>query len=600
MKQFIKSSISISLKNWPALLAFDIVYKIFCFSVLYSITSGLLSLILETAGISYLSAENLFSVFRNPLSVLLCLCFIFTAIFFVFFETTALYVYCEAGWQQRRISIAGLLRQTILHCRKLLQIQNTLLFFGFMLTTVLTVLPFSPYALRWIHVPVFIMDFIKQNTLAFVAFIFFSILAAFICLLFLFCFPNTLFRDLSIKAAWKDGCQLLKKRKRKTLFRLFVVFFTLGIGITIIASAAIISLVYHTKLTEIPFKAVDTFTIYFYRAIPVAVFMINFLASISLFAVFTTLYHEYNGDKRPSGSMQQDKAGWLYWLKQAVLLAFAVIAVILFSESELGGSFMHQTYALPKVIGHRSVAAFAPENTMAALDNAISMGIDMVEIDVQQLKDGSLVLLHDDNFKRTTGHNKKVWEVGYDEAQTYDAGSWFSPQFTGEPIPALEDILKRAKGNIQVMIELKFTGRETNLVRDVIELIEKSDMVDQCSIGSLNLELLKEVNAINPQIEIVYITPLIYSNQYNIDFVDAFSVETTVLTKEMVTIVHSQEKEIYGWTANSIETIQKNLQCGVDGIITDNPKLVEQYAMQKWDSRLLNTVCQIFFDENVK
>ena len=193
-----------------------------------------------------------------------------------------------------------------------------------------------------------------------------------------------------------------------------------------------------------------------------------------------------------------------------------------------------------------------------------------------------------------------MWEVGYDEAQTYDAGSWFSPQFTGEPIPALEDILKRAKGNIQVMIELKFTGRETNLVRDVIELIEKSDMVDQCSIGSLNLELLKEVNAINPQIEIVYITPLIYSNQYNIDFVDAFSVETTVLTKEMVTIVHSQEKEIYGWTANSIETIQKNLQCGVDGIITDNPKLVEQYAMQKWDSRLLNAVCQIFFDENVK
>ena len=67
MKQFIKSSISISLKNWPALLAFDIVYKIFCFSVLYSIASGLLSLILETAGISYLSAENLFSDFRNPL-----------------------------------------------------------------------------------------------------------------------------------------------------------------------------------------------------------------------------------------------------------------------------------------------------------------------------------------------------------------------------------------------------------------------------------------------------------------------------------------------------------------------------------------------------
>lgn len=118
----------------------------------------------------------------------------------------------------------------------------------------------------------------------------------------------------------------------------------------------------------------------------------------------------------------------------------------MFSESELGGAFISQTYTRPKVIAHRSGALFAPENTIAALKHAISIGVVMVEIDVQQLKDGSLVLLHDDSFNRTAGKNKKVCEVDYNEVQTYDAGSWFSPKFAGEPIPTLDDFLKHAKG----------------------------------------------------------------------------------------------------------------------------------------------------------
>ena len=85
-----------------------------------------------------------------------------------------------------------------------------------------------------------------------------------------------------------------------------------------------------------------------------------------------------------------------------------MIAIVIFSETELGGSFTAETYAGPKIVAHRSGALFAPENTMAALDHAIAMNIDMVEIDVQQLKDGELILLHDDSFNRTTGENKKM------------------------------------------------------------------------------------------------------------------------------------------------------------------------------------------------
>lgn len=128
MKQFVKCSFNILIKNWPTLLAFDMVYKAFSYSILYSVISDLLSLILKTGGVSYLSSENLSSLLHNPISVLLCLCLIFITMLSAFFETVALYVYCEAGWQQQHISIAGLLKKTMLHCKKLFHIQNLLLF----------------------------------------------------------------------------------------------------------------------------------------------------------------------------------------------------------------------------------------------------------------------------------------------------------------------------------------------------------------------------------------------------------------------------------------------------------------------------------------
>ena len=64
----------------------------------------------------------------------------------------------------------------------------------------------------------------------------------------------------------------------------------------------------------------------------------------------------------------------------------------------------------------------------------------------------------------------------------------------------------------------------------------------------------------------------------------------------MVSIMHLQGKKAYGWTANSEETINKNLQCQVNGIVTDNPELVQYYTMQTWDSLVLNGILEMFFD----
>lgn len=148
------------------------------------------------------------------------------------------------------------------------------------------------------------------------------------------------------------------------------------------------------------------------------------------------------------------------------------------------------------------------------------------------------------------------------------------------------------------MIELKYTGHEKNLVQGVIDVIEKHEMVDQTQIGSMNSELLKEVKTINSRIKTVYITPLMVSSDFAIDFVDGVSVETTVLSREMVVMAEYRGKEVYGWTANSEETIEKLLRSQVTGIVTDNPELVKHYADQTWEHLLLQSLIRIFFGKN--
>ena len=67
------------------------------------------------------------------------------------------------------------------------------------------------------------------------------------------------------------------------------------------------------------------------------------------------------------------------------------------------------------VVAHRAGATYAPENTIAALEQAIMDGAPIAEVDIQQLKDGTLIVMHDSNFERTAGVDKNVWDVDYPE-----------------------------------------------------------------------------------------------------------------------------------------------------------------------------------------
>ena len=119
---------------------------------------------------------------------------------------------------------------------------------------------------------------------------------------------------------------------------------------------------------------------------------------------------------------------------------------------------------------------------MAALETAVEQMADSVEVDVQETRDGVLVLAHDSSLRRTTGRNGRLADLDYAELAQLDAGSWFSKEYAGEQVPTLQEAVEFCKGRIFMNIELKSLGDGSDLPERVAALVEENDMLEQLSL----------------------------------------------------------------------------------------------------------------------
>lgn len=230
-----------------------------------------------------------------------------------------------------------------------------------------------------------------------------------------------------------------------------------------------------------------------------------------------------------------------------------------------------------EVTAHRGASMYYPENTMAAFQAAVSMGADWIELDVQQSRDGQIFVMHDRNFKRTTGVDKYSWELDYNQIRALDAGIRFSTDYAGERIPLLKDVIEFAEeSGVRLNIELKPAGFETDFEKNVIDVICEMGFQDQCVVTSQKYETLKNVKEYCEDITTVYVMSLAYGNVNHLKYADNFSVEAASVTPGMVSRVHNAGKQIYAWTINNRNTINRMIDLNVDNIITDNVTLAQK------------------------
>ncbi len=233
----------------------------------------------------------------------------------------------------------------------------------------------------------------------------------------------------------------------------------------------------------------------------------------------------------------------------------------------------------PKIMAHRGYSKFYPENTMKAFQKAKKVKSDFIELDVQQTKDGILVISHDSNIKRRTGINANIFDLTYEELKKLDFGE-------GERIPTLEEVLQFAKEkHINLNIELKPTGKEIDFEKSVVDLILKYELQENVVVTSFSYDSINKVKENNASIKIGYTM-----NQLNYDLsyytnVDAFSIQYANVHKNTVDTLHTEKKEIYAWTLNEEDAISKMLKLNVDAIITDDVGLAKKVIHKNQENK---------------
>jgi glycerophosphoryl diester phosphodiesterase len=245
-----------------------------------------------------------------------------------------------------------------------------------------------------------------------------------------------------------------------------------------------------------------------------------------------------------------------------------------------------------QIVAHRGASGAAPENTLAAVDQAIADGAHWVEIDVQRTADDQVVVIHDRDLMRIGKVALTVTQTPYAELAQIDIGSWFDPNFSDQRIPTLQAVLGQCKGKIKVNIELKYYAWDLQLADRVIAIVEELNMENSIVIMSLRPEAVSQVKAERPdwQVGLLAAAALTDLTRVKADFL---AVHSKMVTSGFVRRTHRSGKTIQVWTINDTVGMTKMFGMGVDAIITDEPgravRLLAQRAIMDPLERLLVT-----------
>ena len=147
-------------------------------------------------------------------------------------------------------------------------------------------------------------------------------------------------------------------------------------------------------------------------------------------------------------------------------------------------------------IAHRGASGIAPENTLAAINKAIEIGVDAVELDLHGTVDGEVVVIHDSTLDRTTNMCGQIKQMPLKNIKQADAGSWFRSQFKGETIPTLEEALVSIACKAIAVLEIKASSITESVVQTVLEM----NLLDRVVIISFNISDLQTVRSVEPRI----------------------------------------------------------------------------------------------------
>lgn len=226
------------------------------------------------------------------------------------------------------------------------------------------------------------------------------------------------------------------------------------------------------------------------------------------------------------------------------------------------------------IIGHRGASKTEPENTLKSFRKAIELQADYIEFDIQESKDGEIVVFHDYEISKITSKEGYIKEMTLEELKQLDVGD-------GEKIPTLQETIEITKGKIGLQIEIKVES----IGKKLIKMLWDANLIESTIISSfIHNELLK-VKKLEPKVKLGALLSERISD--SIDLIKStkrlikknfFAVHPHFagVDKQLVDYAHNNNLKVNVWTVNEKVDMKKLISIGVDGIITDDIPLAKE------------------------
>jgi glycerophosphoryl diester phosphodiesterase len=254
------------------------------------------------------------------------------------------------------------------------------------------------------------------------------------------------------------------------------------------------------------------------------------------------------------------------------------------------------------VFAHRGGGGLFPENTLLAFEDSAKLGVDFLELDVHSTNDGTLVVMHDAQVDRTTDGRGEIREMSLENLKKLDAGFQFSPDggqtfpFRGKKItvPTLAEIF-------DALPEMKFNIEPKQQTPSIIEplcsLIRARKMENKIIVGSFHQAVIDEFRTECPEVatsaspsevtKFLALSKTGLSESYNPPM-QALQIpenlgQLSVVTKEFVENAHRKNLQVHVWTVNETADMERLINVGVDGIMTDYPDKLLSIVKQNAD-----------------
>lgn len=586
MKKILKQTWKTIRYNIRSLLIFEAGYRAATFFLVMQLVRFFVDFSLKQQGFSYLTAENYKEFLQYPLSVVFLALVFLVILIFYFVEVAALLCGFVYSAKEKKLYAGDFF---------ILGIKKTVSFFRHSKVSWLVCAACSgPFLAAYFLVReisyIQILEFTarqiyKEIKSPMLIYGFLGVLLL-ISFLFVFALPYCILEKKKNWQGFLSGMKLFRTHWKRILldfcflhvFMLLFILITYSVVMLILAAG-----VFFFKPEVVKISSIFIYSEYVNMALGIYAGGVQLIGSIAfVYTVYTKFHIQPKDEEEHLFYKKMEQYFWYSKLgrrKAAGLLTalFVLLEGIYFGFLVINhDTTLSHLAADTEITAHRGGAWKAPENTISALQYTIDSGADYAEIDVQETKDGELILLHDDSLKRTAGVKKNVWDMTLKQVEKLDAGASFHKKFRGEKIPEFTEVLKFCKGRLDLNIEIKYNGKNKGIVNKVVRAIKENHFEDHCIVTSMNYQFLKQIKKTAPEIRTGYIMTMTYGGVQGMEAADFFSVKHTYVDEKFVMQAHALGKEVHVWTVNYKGDAKRMLDMGVDNIITDDPIMVRK------------------------